>query len=147
MREIGDGMLAVAEAIKASAVEKVIKDEVDSTVQGQAQLQVLEETCLTDEGHMVMVDLFTNATLARTYLAYRHRDGLRVKWLKNLLEKTCGIIDDFLNATRKKEALSHETIACMLIYGRRDASHLLNKGTLAASRDVAELTTLNRFVY
>ena len=33
----------------------------------------------------------------------------------------------FLNATQKKEALSHETIACMLS-GRRDASHLLNKG-------------------
>jgi ankyrin repeat protein len=34
---------------------------------------------------------------------------------------------DILNATRKKEALSHETIACILSR-RRGASHLLNKG-------------------
>jgi hypothetical protein len=73
MREVSDGMQAVAEAVKASAVEKVTKDEVDSTIQGQAQMQVLEETCLTDEGHMVMVDLSTDPTLARTYLVYRQK--------------------------------------------------------------------------
>jgi hypothetical protein len=93
MREVSDGMQAVAEAVKASAVEKVAKDEVDSTIQGQAQLQVLEETCLTDEGHMVMVDLFTDPTLARTYLVYRQKDELRIKWLKKQLEKTGGNID------------------------------------------------------
>jgi hypothetical protein len=93
MREVSDGMQAVAEAVKASAVEKVTKDEVDSTIQGQAQMQVLEETCLTDEGHMVMVDLFTDPALARTYLVYRQKDELRIKWLKKQLEKTGGNID------------------------------------------------------
>jgi len=63
MREVSEGMQAVAEAVKASSVEKVTKDEVDSTIQGQAQLQVLEETCLTDGGHMVMVEHFTDPTL------------------------------------------------------------------------------------
>jgi hypothetical protein len=93
MREVSVGMQAVAEAVRASAVEKVTKDEVDSTIQGQAQLKVLEEACLTDEGHMVMVELFTDPTLARTYLAYRQKDELRAKWLKKQLEKTGGNID------------------------------------------------------
>jgi hypothetical protein len=94
MKEVSDGMQAVAEAVKASAVEKVAKDEVDSTIQGQAQLQVLEETCLTEEGHMAMVELFTDPTLARTYLVYRKKDEIRIKWLKKQLEKTGGNIDD-----------------------------------------------------
>ena len=51
-----------------------------------------------------------------------------------------------LNATRKKEALSHETIACMLsLWKTRRVSSTTKQRTLAASRDVAELTTLNTF--
>jgi hypothetical protein len=70
MREVSEGMQAVAEAVRDSTVEKVVKDSVDSTMQGQAQLQVLEEVCLTSEGHLIMVELLTDPTLAHTYLVF-----------------------------------------------------------------------------
>jgi len=41
-----------------------------------------------------MVELFTDPTLARTYLVYRKKDEIRIKWLKKQLEKTGGNIDD-----------------------------------------------------
>jgi hypothetical protein len=96
MREVSDGMRAIAEAVKECAVERVAKDSVDSTIQGQAQLQVIEEACLTSAGHLAMVELLTDPTLARTYLVFLHKEELRVKWLKSQLEKTRtnGNIDD-----------------------------------------------------
>jgi hypothetical protein len=90
MREVSDGMRAVAEAVKETAIEKIAKDSVDSTIQGQVQLQVVEEACLTSEGQLAKVELLTDPTLARTYLVFLHKEELRVLWLKNQLEKSGG---------------------------------------------------------
>jgi hypothetical protein len=98
MQGVSDGMLVLAEAFKESLVEKVAKDTVDSTIEGQAQLKVLEEVCLTNEGQLVMIELLSNPTLARTYMVFLQKDELRIQWLKKQLEKNGGNIADlFIN--------------------------------------------------
>jgi hypothetical protein len=86
MQEVTNGISEMAGAIRdaGSVVETIVKDTADSTVQGQAQQKIQDETCLTTEGQLLMLDLLTNATVARTYLTLKS-DDLRAKWLERQL--------------------------------------------------------------
>lgn len=58
----------------------------ESTIEGQALSKVQDESCLTIEGQLIMLDLLANEGLARTYLVIKH-DKLRTRWLKLQLER------------------------------------------------------------
>jgi hypothetical protein len=62
MKEISEGMKVIAEAVKenSSNIEQVPKDTVDSTIVGQAQLRILEETSLTEEGQLLMIEMLAD---------------------------------------------------------------------------------------
>jgi hypothetical protein len=85
MEKMGEGIAAMASAMKQTP-EVPPKDTVDSTLQGQAQLKVQTEACLTEEGQLLMLDRFTDLALARAYLSIQS-DSLRVKFLKKQVEK------------------------------------------------------------
>jgi hypothetical protein len=85
MEKMGKGIMAVADAMKQTP-EVLHKDTVDSTLQGQAQLKVQTEACLTEEGQLLMLEQFMDLALARTYLSIQN-DSLRVKFLKKQVEK------------------------------------------------------------
>ncbi|KAI1001839.1 hypothetical protein K3495_g6366 [Podosphaera aphanis] len=59
---------------------------INSSLEGQAQRRVQDETCLTEEGKLIMLDLLGELTLARAYLTIKE-ESLRVKWLKRQLQK------------------------------------------------------------
>lgn len=85
--KMSEGLFAMAEAVATPVVEQVAaKETVDSTLQGQAQQQIQDVACLTIEGQLVLLELLTDGTLARTYLAIKD-DDLRAKWLKKQLTK------------------------------------------------------------
>jgi hypothetical protein len=81
MDKMAEGIASMAEAIGKSSLETVAKESADSTIEGQAQEKIQDEGCLTMEGQLLMLELLTNATLARTYLIIK-KDELRAKWLK-----------------------------------------------------------------
>ena len=85
MEKMGEGIMAVADAMKQTP-DALHKDTVDSTLQGQAQLKVQTEVCLTEEGQLLMLEQFMDLALARTYLSIQN-DNLRVKFLKKQVEK------------------------------------------------------------
>jgi Myb/SANT-like DNA-binding protein len=85
MEKMGEGIAAMASAMKQTP-EVRSKDTVDSTLQGQAQLKVQTEACLTEDGQLLMLDRFTDLALARVYLSIQ-RDNLRVKFLKKQVER------------------------------------------------------------
>lgn len=83
---ISEGLLAMAEAVIKGQSEQAIKETVDDTLQGQAQKSMQHESCLSDEGQLVMLQVLADASLARTFLAI-DAEKLRTKWLKKQLEK------------------------------------------------------------
>jgi hypothetical protein len=87
MEKMGEGIAAVASAmIQAPEAAKETIENVGSTLQGQAQLKVQTEECLTVEGQLIMLDQFTDQALARTYLSIKN-DELRLKFLKRQVER------------------------------------------------------------
>jgi hypothetical protein len=84
MDKMSESLSSVAEALKAS--DQPAKETVDSTIAGQAQQQVQDENCLTEEGQLVLLDMLSDASLARTFMAIK-AEKLRTKWLKKQLEK------------------------------------------------------------
>jgi hypothetical protein len=91
MEKMGDGILAMAEAIAKPLVEPqaLVKEMVDSTLQGQAQEKVQDEACLTEAGQLLMITRFTDPVLARTYLSLK-KDSLRVLFFRKQLENEEG---------------------------------------------------------
>lgn len=88
LRKMGGGIMAIADAMVAeSSSNSIIKENAQSSLQGQAQVRVQEESCLTEEGQMLMLDLFEESdSRARTYMII-NRESLRAKWLKRQLQK------------------------------------------------------------
>jgi hypothetical protein len=86
---IGEGLKVLAEAVKENTrnIEQVPKDTVDSTVEGQAQLRILEEASLTEEGQLLMIEMLTDPVMARTYLVFQEHEKLRVRWMRKQLQK------------------------------------------------------------
>jgi len=78
MKDISEGMKVIAEAVKENSggIEQVPKDTVDSTVEGQAQLKILEEASLTEEGQLRMIEMLANPAMARSYLVFKNHEGL-----------------------------------------------------------------------
>jgi hypothetical protein len=77
MKKMGDGILAMAEAMGKPLVEPqvLVKETVNSTLQGRAQEKVQDEACLTEAGQLLMITRFTDPVLARTYLSLK-KDSL-----------------------------------------------------------------------
>ena len=61
------------------------KEDVQSTIKGQAQLQVQEEDCLTDEGILVMVNMLAEPAMACIYLVFR-KPEMRKLWIIGRLQ-------------------------------------------------------------
>jgi hypothetical protein len=68
----------MAEAITKGSLEITIKESADSTLKGQAQDKIQDEGYLTTEGQLLILELLTDTSLARTYLIIK-REELRVK--------------------------------------------------------------------
>jgi hypothetical protein len=88
MQEVSSGIPLVADAfVKGASLEAGShKKNVDSTIEGQAQQKIQEESILNDEGQLLMIELLTNATIARTYLTIKN-DELQEKSLRRVLQK------------------------------------------------------------
>jgi hypothetical protein len=98
MREVSESMVAIAEAVKANvgdSIEKVVKDTADSTLEGQAQAKVLEDSYLTEDGQLFVFKLMgDNTTLARSYLTIYYKKKLRGRWLKNTITDAGGNLEE-----------------------------------------------------
>ncbi len=86
---------ARSQAARAAAA----KDTAGSTMQGQAQARVLGEECLTVEGVLFVYDLLVDPLVARSYMGLIANDGLRVQWLRRLVDKHHGPMDDLFKDT------------------------------------------------
>jgi hypothetical protein len=88
----------MAEAVIKGSSESIPKDTVDSTIEGQAQEKVQGELVLTVEGQLVMLEILSKATLARTFMAIKAQK-LRSLWLKKQLmkyiEENGGNLDEY----------------------------------------------------
>jgi hypothetical protein len=91
MERMTEGIMALADAVKADSsvsesMSSIQKETVESTLSGQAVTRIQEESSLMEDGMLVMMDLLSDSTLARTYMAIRS-ESLRAKWIKKQLEK------------------------------------------------------------
>jgi hypothetical protein len=93
MKKIGDGILAMAEAMTKSLIEPsqtlVSKEMVESILEGQAQEKIQNETCLTEAGQFLMIEQFTDPVLTRTYLSLK-KNSLQIMFFKKQLENEEG---------------------------------------------------------
>lgn len=94
---IGRGMEMIAQSFNKEI--EVQKEQVDTTLAGQATIQIQEEICLTDDGKLVMIDLLDDEKRVRKYMAMASNNSLREKWLKKELMM-------FLKEENNKEQLS-----------------------------------------
>jgi hypothetical protein len=78
MDKMAEGITSMADAISKGSVETTVKETADSTIQGQAQEKIQDEGCLTIEGQLLMLELLTDTTLARTYLVIK-KENLRAR--------------------------------------------------------------------
>ena len=86
MQDMLEGLQAIAQAMRdnTSALAQPIKEDAQSTLQGQAQAKVQQEKCLTPAGVLVLMDVLADPTMARTYLILLSNE-VREEWIKNLL--------------------------------------------------------------
>jgi hypothetical protein len=97
MNKIAEGILAVANALVVSNEPISHKESATSSVEGQAQEAIQDESCLTEEGQLAMIELLADSGLARTYLTLRS-DTLRTKWIKKkLMEKALDLEIHFID--------------------------------------------------
>lgn len=82
MDKIGDGIQAMAEAIGQPSETR---ESVTTSLQGQAQEKVQDDSRLTEEGQLLMIERFTDITVARTYLALKSK-SLQLKFFKRQLQ-------------------------------------------------------------
>jgi hypothetical protein len=82
MEKIGEGILAMADAIGQPQESQEL---VRTTLQGQAQEKIQEDHRLTEEGQLLMIERFTDITVARTYLALKTK-SLQLKFFKRQLQ-------------------------------------------------------------
>ena len=99
MQEISSGLQAIADAMHSNGtiLSQAVKEDICSTLEGQAQVQVLEEICLISTGKLVMLDILADAANARTYLVLRSAD-MSTEWIRLQLwsyeEMHIGVIYD-----------------------------------------------------
>jgi hypothetical protein len=62
----------------SQSVSETSRDTVDSTIEGQAQVKIQNEPCLTFEGIVLILDILGDAKLARTYIAIK-KDNIRAR--------------------------------------------------------------------
>ena len=71
-----------------------IQATVDSTVEGQAQMKVLEDGILTEDGQYFMFRLLADSpSMARSYLAIYYRENLRARWLRDIITEAGGVVE------------------------------------------------------
>lgn len=71
METMNKGIMAMAEALLTQPEAIIPKDTVDSTIVGQAQERVQDEGYLTMEGQLLLLELLTDSTKARTYMSIK----------------------------------------------------------------------------
>ena len=88
MQDISAGLQAVTDAMQRNTtITSQAKEDVDATLEKQAQLQVQEEDSrLTDDRMMVMVDIHADVAMARTCLVFR-KPAMRKAWIRLQLHK------------------------------------------------------------
>jgi hypothetical protein len=96
MERMGDGIVAMAEAMKQSEPLQILQGSMDSTTQEKAQAKVQEEMCLTEAGQLYMIDRFRDSALARTYLGLK-KESLRLMWLKSQVGDDEDLFIDWTN--------------------------------------------------
>lgn len=97
--KLSEGLLAIANSMASDLALPGGGSDSSSkfAVHDHAIAKIQDESCLTTDGQLIMIDLFSDEKIARTYLVIKHAD-LRTKWLKVQLVRAGANLDTtFLN--------------------------------------------------
>ena len=87
MQQMSQGLQAIADAMRnnITVLVQAPAEGVQRLLQGQAQVKVQKEECLTQAGKIVMLGVLAEVTNVQTYLVLQSAT-MRKKWIKLQLQ-------------------------------------------------------------